>query len=261
MKYLTILELKKSIFSSRFLLVFVLVIFLIVAAGYDQINFALSAGFDDMGALYFFTLGHASPTSLLGVLAPIIVTIPYAHTYALERNTGFIREISFRVEKRKYLWAKFWANFVTGGLIIFLPLSIIYVIYIIVFGVYPFPNPSAGPLGHLAVESPTIYGFFIIIISTIFGAVYASIGIAVSSLFHKTIISHIVPFMVFLLPAFIFPFIGLDRIEPSTTWSPNLNANTTLLGVLSQLSFLLITSLCIYSYGIRKKGVLYEKTE
>ncbi len=224
-------------------------------------NFLITGGFEDIGALYYFSLGHASPESLLGVLAPLIVTIPFASSFAIERNTGYFQTICYRVEKRKYLTAKLIANSLTGGAIIGLPLILCYTLLLISFGNYAYPNPTAGPFGYLAVESPTLYGWYRIIISIIFGAVYATIGLAASTLFNKAFFANIVPFLVFILPALLFPFLGLDRYEPSTTWSPNLNANTTNLNIFSQLILLFFISVLVFIYGTKKKVGLYEKTE
>jgi hypothetical protein len=99
-----------------------------------------------------------------------------------------------------------------------------------------------------------MYIFILIVLSFIFGMIYATIGLAISAFTNNKYLAIIFPFFVYLIPAIIFPIFGLDAIEPSTTLIPHANVNTTESMIFIQLGLLLIISTVSFYKGVVRKG-------
>ena len=58
----------------------------------------------------------------------IIVALPFGISYVRDKNSGYIKNICNRVEKKKYLKAKFISTFISGGCTAVIPLIIDFLI-------------------------------------------------------------------------------------------------------------------------------------
>ena len=113
------LEIKRALLSGSFLVGVVLAItgmvLLILLKFHDYPNMAEMGR---TGLLYWFIWLHAGYTALF---SPILATIPFARSYAQERNSGFSRFVLRRLSPFRYLSIKLTSNVLAGGLVLALP--------------------------------------------------------------------------------------------------------------------------------------------
>src|SRR5690606_17776012 len=136
MRRYLVFEIKRSIFSYPFLIGWLIAMAGIAAWTLPKLQFA-----SEMGALRLFLWLHDGYISLL---APVIATIPFAQSYAIERNSGFSRFVMQRLSLARYQTAKLVSNALAGGLVLVIPLvsALIWVT-----AKYPMtvPDPNGNP--------------------------------------------------------------------------------------------------------------------
>lgn len=59
---------------------------------------------------------------LLVFLMPLLASLPYATSYSVERRGGYLKQAASRGGVRAYLWAKYAAVFISGAVVVMLPL-------------------------------------------------------------------------------------------------------------------------------------------
>lgn len=63
---------------------------------------------------------------IISIIAPLIATLSFADSLALDRSSGYLRFILLRTSRRNYLLSKMFACAVAGGLAITLPFVVMY---------------------------------------------------------------------------------------------------------------------------------------
>jgi len=133
---------------------------------------------------------------------PLLASLAYSDTYAEDYNTGLLKNILTRIEKKKYLLNRFFINFFIGGLVSVFPLVINFMGVMTAFpliennyyfGMLVVVNGSFLP--ELYYEHPFLYIILRLIIIFLFGGVLASIGLAFSTIVKNRYIVLIVPLL------------------------------------------------------------------
>jgi hypothetical protein len=130
-----------------------------------------------------------------GFLAPLLATLLFADSFLDDLNQGFLRQIIQRVPFRKYRNAKIMTVAVTGGLSLVLSVLLVFTAGLAgatdwestaYFSGYinPLTEPW-GPLGGLYPANPIFYLLYLLASVFCFGAVYAVLGLAISSFIHN----------------------------------------------------------------------------
>jgi hypothetical protein len=181
---------------------------------------------------------------ILSLMAPIIVTLPFVASFIEDKEKFFLRNILIRKSRICYFTQKYIATGLLGGLAIALPLFLLLVLNLII---YPKGNVNffsiVGPFSAVFKYSQFAYAVILIINSYIFGFIYANIGLTISFFIKSKVVAIISPLLLYILPAFFFIYLHLDRFEPSVTFNFNANCQNTLSIVISEFLFLLITSI------------------
>ena len=130
-----------------------------------------------------------------GFLAALLATLPFADSFLDDLNQGFLRQIIQRVSFRKYRNAKIMTVAITGGLSLVLAVLLVFVAGFAgatdwesraYFSGYAYPlTEPFGPLGGLYPANPIFYLLYLLTSVFCFGAVYAVLGLAISSLIHN----------------------------------------------------------------------------
>ncbi|HBT65682.1 MAG TPA: hypothetical protein DEB10_13580, partial [Ruminococcaceae bacterium] len=66
----------------------------------------------------------AMATSLFYTLLPILAVLPYAWSYFSERKSGYVKLIVTRTHRNTYFLSKYAATFVSGALVITVPMAL-----------------------------------------------------------------------------------------------------------------------------------------
>jgi len=142
----------------------------------------------------------------------------------------------------------FFANLLAGGICIAIPLLIMYGGINIFYprGFPPMTPPGEGrisripytlpgPMAYLYRTKTDLYVFFLIGLSFIFGAVYASLGLALSLFFHNRYVVLATPFILYEVGSFIMNIVGKSEWSPVMTLIPFHHKRTSWLTVFGGL--------------------------
>lgn len=124
-------------------------------------------------------------------LAALLATLPFADSFLMDREQGFLRLVALRTPYRRYLAAKVVAVALAGGAALMLSLLVIFLAGLstpmdweaTVYSATSTLNDGVpwGPLGWLYTYSPVSYLLYLLASVFGFGAVYALLGMAVST--------------------------------------------------------------------------------
>jgi hypothetical protein len=159
------------------------------------------------GSAYVFWMYLTGDSYFIyALIFPLLATLAYSDAYAEDVNTGLIKCILTRVDKKKYLFTRYIVNFFIGGLVSVFPLVINFLgqmtAYPLIdnnyyFGMPVVVNGSFWP--ELFYSHPLLYVLVRLVIVFFFGAALSSIGLAFSTWIKNRYIVIIFPFLVVLV--------------------------------------------------------------
>jgi len=174
----------------------------------------------------------AGPSGVIALLAPLVVVLPFADSYALDKDSGYLKFVLLRTgDTQQYYNAKFAANAVAGGTALFIPLAATFA-----YLWYTFPhglsqaaktNPLGGLLGGVFPTAPALYISFLMLLAFIFGVVYASLGLALSSSITNRYVVLATPFLLYNIGNLVLAILGLTNWTPPTTLVPHTVSTTS----------------------------------
>lgn len=227
------------------------------------------SGFDSTSLLVFW-LGVDNRTaigSIFFLTLPILASMPFGASYFTERKTGYSVQMITRSGQVMYLWAKWIATFVSGILVIMLPLLLNLM-----------ANALVCPLGKVRVLSlivyvgqesfasklfyshPLVYILVSLILSSVWGGICSTISLTVGMFLKNKI-------LIILSPLILLNFGGLILLQIKewtgfTNWEVRptelmrticMSSNPTWY-VISYMGVLLAMVLMVY----RKRGMRRE---
>lgn len=206
-----------------------------------------------------------------GFMAALLATLPFADSFLMDIDQGYLRMIVQRVSYRRYLWAKIMAVALTGGLSLVLAELVIFLC-----GINRFSNWAAitgasggafylgvpqGSLGGLYAIDPLLYLLYLLASAFGFGAVYALLGLAISAAIHNRYVVLAAP-LVFVQ---VFNFLearalhltpALNPLNSLMPFSANFyEGNFTLGAQLIQFGVVLVISIISFLILTRKTRV------
>ena len=160
-------------------------------------------------------------------LAALLATLPFADSFLDDRNNGFLRFIAVRTHYRNYLTAKGLAASMAGGVSVAASLILMLGMLILSgkadFSAHSYISSSTlapfepwGALGWLYSLNPYFYLVFLLISAFLFGAVYALMGLAVSTLVNNRYIALAAPLIFF----HIFSYLEARSLRLLPAWNP-----------------------------------------
>ena len=196
----------------------------------------------EAGAVYVFRMFYNSSLSLL---APMLATIPFAQSFAAERNSGFLRSIMCRMPARRYAIGKLLSAALSGGLVLAGPLLGVLLWATSVYPIVADPNGNPVLVGRLSVE-PLAFMWISVGIAFLFGATFSVVGLAGSVFFRSPYYANVVPLPLYIVPALFFVYAGLPYLDPPMMWSPSNNVGTTPATVGGQYAAVLVVSVFLF---------------
>jgi hypothetical protein len=239
------LEVKRAILSGRFVVGLLLATAAGVLGMVPEIGLAHSAG-----ALYLFRTFYSSSIALL---APILATIPFSQSFAVERNSGFLRSIMQRMPERRYAAARLASTALAGGLVLVIPVAGALAWATASYPIVADPNGDPNVFGRMLIVSPLAFMWIAVGTAFLFGATSAIAGLATSTLFRNLYYANVVPLVLYLVPAFFLGMLGFGFLDPPMMWEPSNHVATTPLSVACQYALWLLASLVVFFRFLRLK--------
>ncbi|MDR1473430.1 MAG: hypothetical protein LBI41_02530 [Lactobacillales bacterium] len=238
MKSNLFLEFKRGFFSKKFLIA-ILLNCLCLAVGIYSNHLALLM----FKGLVLFYIGYIlSPGGILTVMVPIIVALPFAASFIEDKEKFFLRNILIRESRIQYFLKKYLVTGFLGSMAVALPLILLLIINLFFFPKGDFNLGSmAGVFHEIYERSKLAYAIISIANATIFGFIYANIGLTISFFIHNKVLAITAPFLLYILPAFFFTYLNLSQFEPSATF--DFSTSTRAYIIASEFLFLLMTSI------------------
>lgn len=196
------------------------------------------------------------------LILPLLVVLPFASSFYKDNKNNFISYICTRVRKRDYLRAKFVATFISGGLVIVLPLILN---FILCASVLPciLPQPADGmcqvepktSLSSLYFLHPEV--FCIISVALIF--IFAGV-LAVTALYVAFYVKRIYSVLLYPFVLSLVIMSGADLLE-AYVWQPLNVVNPVYDGprmfpLMIEIAILLVIALWEFLYRGRKQDIL-----
>ncbi|MGE7918066.1 hypothetical protein ACQKM9_03835 [Viridibacillus sp. NPDC093762] len=168
--------------------------------------------------MYTFLQGYNSGTaSFLVITFPIVACIPFASSYRTDIQTGFHNYVQLRMKKRQYMSIRLAVNALVGGVAIAIGPFISFCFLILVKLLFNVPMLRAEErlepvmfFNSIGVSSPILMILIIIVIMFCCGAIFATLGLGVSTIIQNKYISIFVPFIYLIISATV-----LAKIHPS----------------------------------------------
>ena len=139
--------------------------------------------------------------SLFIRLIPILAAMPYAVTYLSDIKSGIIKNYVTRTAKFNYLAAKYIAVFVTGGVVVVMPLLINYLTAItilpsLVWPVGVFASSPKSIWSAIFYTHPHIYMIMYMILLLVCGGLMGTIALIVSNIVNNRFVAILAPYII-----------------------------------------------------------------
>lgn len=206
-------------------------------------------GYLDGSTIYFFYF--------IGIL----VALPYGISYYNDKKSGVIKNICNRVNKKKYLNAKFFSVFFSGGIVAVIPLIVDFLIVRLIIPMDNFDIEgtclNAITEWHVfIVDHPYISMGIFLLMWFIFSGALATISLMVSSFSNNFFSIQLSPFffmmLLFYLPTFLAD--GYEKFFPFYFLSLFGKGNPLICMVETLL--ILIVTYSVFVIGESKKDIL-----
>jgi len=188
---------------------------------------------------------------LFFLIIPVLAAYPFGDSFFQDKETGYIKNLLMRTNNKDYCIAKFFAVFLSGGIVVVAPL-ILNLLVTMLFYPSLLPDPVTGMFALwddtlwclIFLHHPYLYVTIYMGLNFIFGGLFATICLPFSYLLGNRYIVLLVPFIISLvllvIPSGIaiapYEFLYPDCSKPSSPW----------VLVLAGLLFLLPTGLFWY---------------
>lgn len=233
-----VMELKRAVFSVPFLGGIIAATIAGLTGVIPELKFAEMAG-----SVYVFLRFHES---ILAILAPVIATIPFAQSYAVERNSGFSRALMQRMPASEYKAYKLTANALSGGLVLAIPMAGMVIWATSSVPMIPDPNGDPSFFGSSFTPAPYAFMWLVVALSFAFGGTFATLGLALSTLFRNPFYANFLPLGAYLIPTMTFAFLGMAYLEPTMMWIPRSHIDTSIITVSSQYLVFVAASVMLF---------------
>ena len=202
----------KRAFFSKYNFIAIFIVFLISVIEIKYANISQNELKNNAISMMLIVL-NMGQISLLTLLCPLVICIPYVSSYIQDKENGFIYFILSRHRKETYLKIRIIVNAIISFLVLFIPLIIIYGILLIFKGL-PIDLFDRGKITGLFADiyysTPIIYPVLCILGYSIFGAIYGTFALGLSTIINNKYLSLIIPNVIYIGSSLIAPMIGMS---------------------------------------------------
>jgi len=194
---------------------------------------------------------------------PVLAALPFADLFAKDKQTGYLRSILVKGKKTHYFTGLFLFNFVTGGLMLVLPLLLnLYLSFMFLPNIKPDPvinnlmaiDTYSAFFPALYYSNPLMHILFYIFLAFLFSGMYASIALSVSFFLNNRFVILASGLICSMLLSMILEITDNYRWIPANFLTPGtLYVSITATSVIF-LSGLFISTF-IYIVGVKKRVI------
>lgn len=219
-------------------------------------------------ALYYDLEAWEIGTELIAFLFPLFVVIPICWNMYYERKNNFLLYTMPRVNKRKYLTAKWLTSAISAFLILFIPyfLSAIFALYVkSPIDPQALADASITPFNHIFLDmftqTPLLYAFLLSCWKGFIGIFVMSLGFMLSLYVDNIFVILTGPFIYAILENFILSIIGLEKyrlvtaFEPTTLSTESITTGSFIMSLI--LISVVIVAVWIY-FGKKKRIPVFK---
>lgn len=149
----------------------------------------------------------------------VIVVLPYGASYYNDVKSGYIKQIVSRISVKTYTRAKYIATFISGGMVIVLPMIMEFLAVATIFPIHKPYRPSSIMFGEekflidLFYDHPMIFTLFRILLVFIVAGLLATISLLVAKFISNYFSILITPFIFTFILEVCVRLIGKDEIS------------------------------------------------
>lgn len=150
------------------------------------------------------------------ILMPLVACIPFTISYLKDKKSGFNKYVIIRGNYKSYIVSKFVTTFISGFVAIFVASIISYLVIMLVDSGEQFRSifyPDTF-LSDLSKANFNLFAFIFVMICSFMGGVYATVGLAISSLIDNTLVALLSPFTIYYLGTYIIVNISVPIFSP-----------------------------------------------
>lgn len=260
------LDFKRAVFNKQFGVVILIGILLAVLPLYKI--FHNNVMYDGAASGYYspFRLWLSKDVSsiyptIFFMIFPVLANISFSDSYWIDKNSGFTKSVCTRCKKSNYIISKYIINFVIGGISVIIPLLVsLYILFMTLPAVKPSVfyqyDLAKSMFSNLYYAHSYIYIAAYLCISFMFGGVYASIGLSVST-FSKNKFSIVAIPALAYISMYMLETMGFPQLVPLIFLSaaqPVFGINIISITIIFMILF--IASLCLYIVGVKNDEVI-----
>jgi hypothetical protein len=203
-----------------------------------------------------------------GFFAALMVGLPFADSLLADRGHQYLTQILMRCTYKQYLWAKILANLCAGAAAVVLPMLLLLAGCCLAYPLTPynFPtipteiakilHPNVFKPGAALVFSLPGYLSLCILMATLFGAAYATLGLGISLLVRNAYIVLGFPFICYSLGYYIIPT-SKHLFWLGSTEAALLPVANLLSPFLQYLGIFILSTACWLAFG-KKERLLFN---
>ncbi len=150
------------------------------------------------------------PTSAFFFLLPVVAVLPYGWSLASEMNSGYTKNMLSRIPRKSYLLAKYIASFISGALLVFIPLLVSLLVLALFLpairmeSIYPYGTIGQGCMwAGIYYEHPYVYCVLYMLLDSVYAGLMATISTALSFFLKNKVAVVLAPFFIMLLADYV----------------------------------------------------------
>ena len=231
-------RLKTSIFSTGMLASILIGILMLSWQNvFNYISYYSKYGvLPEKGGMFLEGIYASHTHSGYDMFAPIFAVLPAAILFCDDYNSGYLKNILTRTEKKKYIKETLICSSISGGLAIFIPTCINTLIHFCI------EEKNILELKHFNnILDETVFAniqyiweglliaILILVLSFLFGAIWSNIGLVISSIKPNRYVALATPFAIYFAIHLIFYRIGsllflspMNMLMPLVNFLPNI---------------------------------------
>lgn len=198
--------------------------------------------------------GYSGGTaSVLSIIFPVLVSIPFASSYVTDMQTGYLKYVFTKMETWKYIVIRLLVNGLVGGFVLSFSLLIAFIVFVLLKGTHSTTvNSQLLVFANIFVNYPFVYILLMILNAFLCGLVFSTFALGFSSLLKNKYLSILFPFLFYIFSGTVlikFNHLLHGAITYSLTF-----VNSSYSTVLSYDMVLLTIGIITFMLGVQKNA-------
>lgn len=201
------------------------------------------------------------PTAILFAIFPILVIIPFSATFSQDKESGYLRNVFTRANKKDYFFAKYITVFVSGFITVLAIFAIsLYLTAMFIPAIYPesasytFPVTGSTHLWNkIYQQNPYLYLLMYSLIDAVFLGIWATVPLSISIFIKNKFTALVGSTILYYLFNYVLMAINLDYCMPENFLKLSQPTKIVLMVILIEAITIFIITIGIFvGVGVRK---------